>query len=81
MGAVKLSLPKTHCMEMKTAPMSIPARVSKDCAFRPARGVGDKYETGATSSPTLRKKIFERDYISVATWNVRTPAQATRSHT
>ena len=40
------------------------------------RGGGDTYATGAISSST--KKMRGRDYISIATWHVKTLAQAGR---
>ena len=76
MGTARLLLPKTHCMKMNKAPMSIPDRSSPGSSrTAPSvgnQGGGDKYATG--TAPL--RKIRGRDCVTIATWNVRTLAQA-----
>ena len=82
MGATRLSMHKTHCMKMNTTPRSIPVQSSpgstRTVPSVAHQGGGDRYATGATSTSTTTKKIRGRDYISIATWNVRTLALAGR---
>ena len=75
MGAARLHLPKTHYMMSNAITDPIPAR-SQPGSTMTAPSVGHqdgrvKYDTGEPS----QQKIRGRNFISLATWNVRTLSQ------